>query len=108
WELRPVNGDDFRYARQALDDLVEHHLLPEMRRNSGAADIVTETIGEVGGLVPMSVNEAEQLVRALTGDMSPATGVVRHRGRPFPGAWGCHRHLRSGLDRTGAQAERVH
>ena len=72
WELRPVNGDDFRYARQALEDLVEHHLLPEMRRNSGAADIVTETIGEVGGLVPMSVNEAEQLVRALTGDMSPA------------------------------------
>jgi acetylornithine deacetylase len=72
WELRPVNSEDFRYARQALDDLVEHDQLPAIRRRSAAADIVTETIGEVGGLVPMTVNEAERLVRALTGDTHPA------------------------------------
>jgi len=75
WELRPVNGDDFRYARQALEELVEHELLPAMRRGSEGADIATETIGEVGGLVPMRVNEAERLVRALTGDTHPAQRV---------------------------------
>jgi len=72
WELRPVNGDDFRYAKQALEHLVEHDLLPAMQRGSATAGIVTETIGEVGGLVPMKVNEADQLVRALTGDTAPA------------------------------------
>lgn len=72
WELRPVNGDDFRYAKQALEHLVEHDLLPAMQRGSATAGIVTETIGEVGGLVPMKLNEADQLVRALTGDTAPA------------------------------------
>ena len=33
---------------------------------------MTEVIGEVAGLMPMEKNEAEALVRALTGDREPA------------------------------------
>jgi acetylornithine deacetylase len=72
WELRPVNDDDFRYARKAINDFVERELLPEMRSGAPTADIVTEVIGEVAGLVPVPQNEAEALVRALTGDRQPA------------------------------------
>jgi acetylornithine deacetylase len=72
WELRPVNDDDFRYARQAIGEHVERDLLPAMRRGAPTADIATEVIGEVAGLVPMDKSEAEALVRALTGDRQPA------------------------------------
>jgi acetylornithine deacetylase len=72
WELRPVNDADFGYAKQAIADYVAHDLLPAMRRAAPAADIVTTTIGEVAGLVPMDDNEAEALVRSLTGDENPA------------------------------------
>jgi acetylornithine deacetylase len=72
WELRPVNDEDFRYARQAIEAYVARDLLPAMRRTAPHADIVTEVIGEVAGLVPMTPNEAEALVRALTGDTEPA------------------------------------
>jgi acetylornithine deacetylase len=72
WELRPVNADDFRYATDTIGDYVERELLPAMRRGAPTAGIVTEIIGEVAGLVPMERNEAEALVRALTGDREPA------------------------------------
>jgi acetylornithine deacetylase len=72
WELRPVNDDDFRYARKAIGDFVERELLPEMRSGAPTADIVTEVIGEVAGLVPVPQNEAEALVRALSNDRQPA------------------------------------
>jgi acetylornithine deacetylase len=72
WELRPVNAADFRYAREAIEAYVTDDLLPAMRRTAPAAEIVTEVIGEVAGLVPMEKSAAEALVRALTGDREPA------------------------------------
>lgn len=72
WEMRPVNDDDFRFAMTAIGDYAERELLPAMRRGAPTADIVTEIIGEVAGLMPMQHNEAEALVRALTGDRQPA------------------------------------
>lgn len=72
WELRPVSDADFRYAKTAIGDYVARELLPAMRRAAPSADIVTEVIGEVAGLMPMEKNEAEALVRALTGDREPA------------------------------------
>jgi acetylornithine deacetylase len=72
WELRPVNDDDFRYVKEAIGGYVERELLPAMRRGAPTAGIVTEIIGEVAGLVPMDRNDAEALVRALTGDRAPA------------------------------------
>jgi acetylornithine deacetylase len=38
-----------------------------MRSVAPLADIVTETIGEVDGLVPVSYNEAREIALALTG-----------------------------------------
>jgi acetylornithine deacetylase len=75
WELRPVNAEDFRFARKHVDDYVERELLPRMRNVWSKADIVTEVIGEVAGLEPMDRCEAEALVRALTGDRMPTQCV---------------------------------
>jgi acetylornithine deacetylase len=75
WELRPVNAEDFRYAKTAIGDYVARELLPAMRAAAPSAGIVTEVIGEVTGLEPMHPNEAEALVRALTGDRTLAQFV---------------------------------
>jgi acetylornithine deacetylase len=72
WELRPVNDADFTYAKAAIADYAARELLPAMRRGSPHADIVTTVIGEVAGLMPMAPNEAEALVRSLTGDTERA------------------------------------
>ncbi|HVW91965.1 MAG TPA: acetylornithine deacetylase [Devosia sp.] len=72
WEFRPVNDGDFRFVKSTIHDYVETELLPLMRAASPHADVVTEIIGEVAGLVPMHPNEAEALVRALTSDRQPA------------------------------------
>jgi acetylornithine deacetylase len=75
WELRPVNADDFRFARGHIDEYLQKELLPRMRNVWTEADIVTEIVGEVAGLEPMDRCEAEALVRALTGDRMPAQCV---------------------------------
>jgi acetylornithine deacetylase len=71
WELRPIGAADFAFAKQHVRDYVETELLPRMRAVAPEADVVTEVIGEVAGLEPMSPCEAEALVRALTGDNGP-------------------------------------
>lgn len=75
WELRPVNAEDFRFAKEHIGAYVENELLPRMRNVWTEADIVTEIIGEVTGLQPMDPCEAEALVRTLTGDRMPALCV---------------------------------
>ena len=75
WELRPVNAEDFRFAKEHIGAYVEKELLPRMRNVWTEADIVTEIVGEVTGLQPMDQCEAEALVRTLTGDRMPALCV---------------------------------
>lgn len=75
WELRPVAPADHEFVHEAIGRHVAEVLLPAMRRACPDADIVTEVIGEVAGLVPVPQSEAVALVRALTGDNGPA-GVV--------------------------------
>lgn len=75
WELRPINADDFAFAKTHIQDYVETELLPRMRAVYPHADVVTEIIGEVAGLEPMRPSEAEAVVRALTGDTTHATCV---------------------------------
>jgi acetylornithine deacetylase len=70
-----VNAEDFRFARNHIDEYLEKELLPRMRNVWTGADIVTEIVGEVTGLQPMDHCEAEALVRALTGDRMPALCV---------------------------------
>jgi acetylornithine deacetylase len=75
WELRPVNSEDYRFARKHIEEYLQKELLPRMRNVWSEADIVTEIIGEVAGLEPMDHCEAVALVRALTGDRMPAQCV---------------------------------
>ncbi len=67
WEMRPVRWDDADFVKTAVADLVAQTLLPDMRRVSPTADIITETLGEVVGLEPMPENAARDLVMSLTG-----------------------------------------
>ena len=75
WELRPINGTDFAFTKEEITGFVENVLLPRMRAVYPDAAVITETIGEVAGLEPMSRSEAVELVRALTGNDEPAECV---------------------------------
>jgi len=67
WEMRPVQATDASYVKSNLKDFCENNLLPEMRRVFPEAEIKTETIGEVDGLIPVENNEAKRIVSELTG-----------------------------------------
>lgn len=67
WETRPVTTEDADLVRHAAHAYCDDVLLPEMRRIAPEAQIETEIIGEIAGLVPMAENEARDLVAALTG-----------------------------------------
>ena len=67
WEMRPVQAGDADFVKADLAHFCEHTLLPAMRAVSPGADIVTETIAEVDGLVPADENEAKAIVMELTG-----------------------------------------
>ena len=67
WEMRPVQPGDAEMVKEALAAYVEETLRPGMRAVWPEADIVTHVVGEVAGLVPMTRNEARDLVAALTG-----------------------------------------
>ncbi|EAQ03910.1 acetylornithine deacetylase [Pseudooceanicola batsensis HTCC2597] len=66
WEMRPVQDRDRDYVKGEIDHFVRQKLLPEMRRVHPDADVVTEVIGEVAGLIPMDDNGARDLVARLT------------------------------------------
>ena len=74
WEMRPVQPGDADLVKAELHAFCTHRLLPDMRAVAPAADIVTEVIGEVDGLVPMNENEAREIALALTG--ANGAGVV--------------------------------
>ncbi|QFT61473.1 acetylornithine deacetylase [Roseivivax sp. THAF30] len=67
WEMRPVQGSDAAFVKDDIRAYVERDLLPAMREVHPDADIVTEVIGEVAGLEPMSENAARDLMAELTG-----------------------------------------
>lgn len=75
WELRHINTADFDFSHEQVRAFVERDLLPRMQAVHPDAAIITETIGEVAGLEPMSKSEAVALVRALTGDEETADCV---------------------------------
>lgn len=68
WEFRPVQDSDMGFVKDQMAAYVADELLPEMRAIHPAAEIITETIGEVEGLEPMDHNTARELVAQLTGD----------------------------------------
>jgi acetylornithine deacetylase len=67
WEMRPVQHSDADFVKSDLHAFCTHTLLPAMRAVSPEADIVTQVIGEVDGLIPAEANEARDIVMELTG-----------------------------------------
>lgn len=67
WEMRPVQTSDADFVKDSLKTYIENELLPAMRAVDPDADIVTEVIGEVEGLIPTTDNEARTIVSELTG-----------------------------------------
>ncbi|MGN6584689.1 MAG: acetylornithine deacetylase [Rhizobiaceae bacterium] len=67
WEMRPVHLHDADEVKAELKTYCDEVLLPAMRAVSPEAEIVTHVIGEVAGLEPVPLNEAREIVSALTG-----------------------------------------
>lgn len=67
WEMRPIQAEDSRMVKTALETYCKDVLLPEMKSVHDKADIVTEIIGEVEGLEISPENEAREIALALTG-----------------------------------------
>ncbi|MFZ1728418.1 MAG: acetylornithine deacetylase [Albidovulum sp.] len=67
WEMRPVQHGDADFVKADLRDYCAHTLLPMMRAVMPDADIVTEVIGEVDGLIPADDSEAKEIFMELTG-----------------------------------------
>ncbi|MCW3783746.1 acetylornithine deacetylase [Defluviimonas salinarum] len=67
WEMRPVQSGDADFVKADLHAFCTHTLLPAMRAVSPDADIVTEVMGEVDGLIPADENEAKDILMELTG-----------------------------------------
>ncbi|WP_299783343.1 acetylornithine deacetylase [uncultured Roseobacter sp.] len=67
WEMRPVQVSDATFVKEDLKRYCREVLLPEMQKTHADADITTEIIGEVDGLVPVDHNEARRIVSELTG-----------------------------------------
>jgi acetylornithine deacetylase len=67
WEMRPMQAGDADFVKSDLARYCAETLIPAMRAVSPEADIVTETIGEVDGLVPTDENEAKAILMELTG-----------------------------------------
>jgi acetylornithine deacetylase len=67
WEMRPVQASDATFVKEALKAYCEDELLPTMRKVYPDAQIDTEVVGEVAGLIPEDDNEARKLLMELTG-----------------------------------------
>jgi acetylornithine deacetylase len=74
WEIRPVVPEDADFVKDRVAHYCAHTLLPAMQAVAPAAGIETKVVAEVAGLVPATVNEARDIVHALTGQND--SGVV--------------------------------
>jgi acetylornithine deacetylase len=73
WEMRPVEAGDADWVKADLSAYCAQELIPAMRCVARSADIVTEVMGEVDGLIPMGDSEARDLALALTGGREAGT-----------------------------------
>lgn len=67
WEIRPIKMSDAHEITAALESYAREDLIPAMRAVYPAADVITETIGEIAGLETVPESEAVKLVQELTG-----------------------------------------
>ncbi len=74
WEMRPVQNSDADFVKSNLREFCAETLLPAMRAVWPDADITTEVVGEVDGLIPTDENEARDILMELAG--ANAAGTV--------------------------------
>ncbi|MFS4582440.1 acetylornithine deacetylase [Phaeobacter sp. C3_T13_0] len=71
WEMRPVAKSDADYVKDAMARYCADVLLPSMRAVYPDANIDTEVVGEVAGLIPTTQNEARELLSELLSSNTP-------------------------------------
>jgi acetylornithine deacetylase len=75
WEYRPVPADDTSALFDEVDRFAREEVLPRLRRDTGVGEVRSTPVAVARGLGAEEGGEAERLVRALTGDRSPARTV---------------------------------
>jgi acetylornithine deacetylase len=75
WEYRPIPADDGDGLADQVDAFVREVVLPRLRRDTGVGEVRTVSDAVARALAAEEDGAAEQLVRALTGDTSPAGTV---------------------------------
>lgn len=76
WEYRPVPADDHEAIREEVDRFITAEVLPQLRRDTGTGAVTTRPDAVARALAAEEDGVAERLVRALTGDRSPAETVA--------------------------------
>jgi acetylornithine deacetylase len=75
WEYRPIPADDGDDLAAEVDAFVRAEVLPRLRRDTGVGAVTTVPVAVARALAAEEGGAAERLVRALTGDTSPAGTV---------------------------------
>ncbi len=77
WEVRTLPGVDVdALLLTPLNQRINESLLPPLRKIAPETSVEMTSISQIGGLTPESQSEAEQLVRVLTGDNTPAGAIA--------------------------------
>ena len=107
FEMRHLPDDD---PDVIVDDVKRFaaSLLPEMQAVSAQAGIAFEETNTVAALSAKPDEEVVQLALVALGRERHGQGQLRDRRRLFPARRHPDRHLRSRLDRAGAQSRRIH
>ena len=74
WGFRLLPEDDADALETRVTDYIDKELIPELKKQSSKADVITEKTNEVFPLLPDDKSPAEQLIRHLTG--LDSSGVV--------------------------------
>lgn len=70
WDFRSVQPSDHDFIDAQLEQYINDELLPAMRAVSPQANIDTQILGQIDGLLQVDENEARDIVAALTGSNS--------------------------------------
>ncbi|MEX1162874.1 MAG: acetylornithine deacetylase [Nitriliruptor sp.] len=75
WEYRPVPADDSDALLAEVERFTREEVLPQLRRDTGVGDVTFVSDATARALAAEEDGIAEQLVRSLTGDTTPARTV---------------------------------
>ena len=68
WETRPINKEDGLFLNKEIDEYVNNHLLPEMKKFIQIHQLEKDIIGEIIGFNRVNDSKACEFVSSITGD----------------------------------------